>query len=303
MVENIKLENTVTGEVLELSSTETPYYILDSCLWGPIDSQRYEYKYINQVGVQVTNTTLETREVTIAGWIIAFDTYSMTQRKRYLNKFVSPLNPIKLTYKDKYITFVPDTTVSYGVDRANNNEVIVHFEIAGVAPDPLFRSVNESSQLSANYTKMFMFPLIFATDNEYGGVIFGIRNDNLLLFNVYVGGDISTGMKVKFRSLVGEVKNPVITNVNNQSYIKINKTLAKDEEVIIDTNVGYKSIVGKLASEAEYSNYFQYRDIDSAWLQLEPGDNILVYGADTNVKNLEVLISYNNAWLEVQEWD
>lgn len=303
MVENIKLENTVTGEVLELSSTETPYYILDSCLWGPIDSQRYEYKYINQVGVQVTNTTLETREVTITGWIIAFDTYSMTQRKRYLNKFVSPLNPIKLTYKDKYITFVPDTTVSYGVDRANNNEVIVHFEIAGVAPDPLFRSVNESSQLSANYTKMFMFPLIFATDNEYGGVIFGIRNDNLLLFNVYVGGDISTGMKVKFRSLVGEVKNPVITNVNNQSYIKINKTLAKDEEVIIDTNVGYKSIVGKLASEAEYSNYFQYRDIDSAWLQLEPGDNILVYGADTNVKNLEVLISYNNAWLEVQEWD
>lgn len=303
MVENIKLENTVTGEVLELSSTETPYYILDSCLWGPIDSQRYEYKYINQVGVQVTNTTLETREVTITGWIIAFDTYSMTQRKRYLNKFVSPLSPIKLTYKDKYITFVPDTTVKYGVDRANNNEVIVHFEIAGVAPDPLFRSVNESSQLSANYTKMFKFPLIFAADNEYGGVIFGIRNDNLLLFNVYVGGDISTGMKVKFRSLVGEVKNPVITNVNNQSYIKINKTLAKDEEVIIDTNVGYKSIVGKLASEAEYSNYFQYRDIDSAWLQLEPGDNILVYGADTNVKNLEVLISYSNAWLEVQEWD
>lgn len=303
MVENIKLENTVTGEVLELSSTETPYYILDSCLWGPIDSQRYEYKYINQVGVQVTNTTLETRDVTITGWIIAFDNYSMTQRKRYLNKFVSPLSPIKLTYKDKYITFVPDTTVSYGVDRANNNEVIVHFEIAGVAPDPLFRSVNEATQLSANYTKMFMFPLIFATDNEYGGVIFGIRNDNLLLFNVYVGGDISTGMKVKFRSLVGEVKNPVITNVNNQSYIKINKTLAKDEEVIINTNVGYKSIVGKLASEAEYSNYFQYRDIDSAWLQLEPGDNILIYGADTNIKNLEVLISYNNAWLEVQEWD
>lgn len=303
MVENIKLENTVTGEVLELSSTETPYYILDSCLWGSVDSQRYEYKYINQIGVQVTNTTLETREVTITGWIIASDNYSMTQRKRYLNKFVSPLNPIKLAYKDKYITFIPDTTINYGVDRANNNEVIVHFEIAGVAPDPLFRSVNEATQLSANYTKMFMFPLIFTTDNEYDGVIFGIRNDNLLLFNVYVDGDISTGMKVKFRSLVGEVKNPVITNVNNQSYIKINKTLSKDEEVIIDTNVGYKSIVGKLASEANYSNYFQYRDIDSAWLQLEPGDNILVYGADTNVKNLEVLISYNNAWLEVQEWD
>lgn len=303
MVENIKLENTVTGEVLELSSTETPYYILDSCLWGPVDSQRYEYKYINQIGVQVTNTTLETREVTITGWIIASDNYSMTQRKRYLNKFVSPLSPIKLTYKDKYIIFVPDTTINYGVDRANNNEVIVHFEIAGVAPDPLFRNINEATQLSANYTKMFKFPLIFATDNEYGGVIFGIRNDNLLLFNVYVDGDISTGMKVKFRSLVGEVKNPVITNVNNQSYIKINKTLSKDEEVIIDTNVGYKSIVGKLASEANYSNYFQYRDIDSAWLQLEPGDNILIYGADTNVKNLEVLISYSNAWLEVQEWD
>ena len=110
-------------------------------------------------------------------------------------------------------------------------------------------------------------------------------------------------MKIKFRSLSGEVTNPIITNVANQTYVKINKTLAKDEEVIVNTNVGYKSIEGKLASEAEYSNYFQYRDINSAWLQLEPGDNVLVYGADENVDNLEIVINYNNAWLEVQEWD
>lgn len=303
MVEKIKLENTVSGAVLELSSTETPFYILDSCLWGPIDSQRYEYKYINQIGVQVTNTTLETRDVTITGWIIAFNEYDMTQRKQFLNKFVSPLSPIKLTYKDKYITFVPDTTISYGTDRANNNEVIVHFEISGVAPDPLFKNVSETSVLNANYTKVFKFPLVFTDENEYGGVVFGIRNDTNLLFNVHVDGDVYTGMKIKFRSLVGEVKNPIITNVNNQSYVKINKTLVKDEEVIINTNVGSKSIVGKLISEADYSNYFQYRDIDSAWLQLEPGDNVLVYGADTNIQNLEVLISFNNLWLEVQEWD
>ena len=303
MVENIKLQNTVTGEELELSSTSTPYFILDSCIWGQIDSKQYDYKYINQIGVQVTNTTLETRDIEITGWIIAFNTIEMTERKRMLNRFVSPLQPIKLFYKGKYIQFIPERTIAYGNNFSDNNEMIVHFEITGVAPDPLFRDNTTFEILNASYTKAFMFPLIFTTENEYGGVIFGIKNQSTMLFNVYVDGDISIGMSIKFRSLSGTVTNPIITNVANQSYIKINKTLQKDEEVIINTNVGSKSIIGKLASENEYSNYFQYRDIDSVWLQLEPGDNILVYGADSNADNLEVLINFNNAWLEVQEWD
>ena len=303
MVENIKLENLTTGAVLELSSISTPYFILDTCLWSAIESQRYEYKYINQIGVQITNTTLETRDIEITGWIVAEEPILMTQRKQVLNRFVSPLQTIRLYYKNKYIDFVPDSTINYGTSMGDNNEVISHFQITGVAPDPRFRDVAEQNILNAFYTRAFMFPLIFTEDNEYGGVVFGIKNSVGLLFNIHVDGDLPVGMKIKFRSLVGEVVNPVITNVANQMYVKINKTLVKDEEVIINTNVGYKSIEGKLVSESEYSNYFQYRDINSAWLQLEPGDNILIYGADSNVDNLEVVINYNNAWLEVQEWD
>lgn len=303
MVENIKLKNLTTGAVLELSSTSTPYFILDTCIWGAIESQRYEYKYINQIGVQITNTTLETRDIEITGWIVAEEPILMTQRKQVLNRFVSPLQTIRLYYKDKYIDFVPDSTINYGTNMADNNEVISHFQIAGVAPDPRFRDASEQNILNASYTKMFMFPLIFTDENEYGGVVFGIKNSSNVLFNIHVDGDLPVGMKIKFRSLTGEVTNPIITNVANQTYVKINKTLVKDEEVIINTNVGYKSIEGKFVTESEYSNYFQYRDINSAWLQLEPGDNVLIYGADTNVENLEVVINYNNAWLEVQEWD
>lgn len=303
MVEDIKLKNLTTGAVLELSSTSTPYFILDACLWGAIESQRYEYKYINQIGVQITNTTLETRDIEITGWIVAEEPLLMTRRKQILNRFVSPLQTIRLYYKDKYIDFVPDKTISYGTGIEDNNEVISHFQITGIAPDPRFRDAAEQNVLKGSYMKTFMFPLIFTDENEYGGVVFGTKNSSGLLFNIHVDGDLPIGMKIRFRSLTGEVTNPVITNVANQTYVKINKTLAEDEEVIINTNVSYKSIEGKLASESEYSNYFQYRDINSAWLQLEPGDNIFIYGADTNVDNLEVVINYNNAWLEVQEWD
>ena len=304
MVENIKLENTVSGEVLELSSTLTPYFILESCLWGQVQSERYEYKYINQIGVQITNTTLETRDITITGWIIAFDKADMTARKRILNRFVNPLQPIRLYYKNSYIEFVPENTIAYGVDRANNNEVIVHFEIVGVAPDPLFKDAQTTSFGTASYQKAFMFPLIFTRENEYNGVIFGIKDEQQsVLFNIHNSGDVEVGMKIRFRSLQGEVQNPVITNVNNQTYVKINKTLAKDEVVIIDTNTGYKSITGKTIEQDEYQNYFQYRDINSAWLQLAVGDNILIYGSDTNTENLEVIIEFNNSYLEVEEWD
>lgn len=304
MVENIKLENTVSGSVLELSSTTTPYYILEHCIWSSIESERYEYKYINQIGVQVTNTTLETRDVEIAGWIIADNSYDMTQRKRFLNKFVSPLQPLRLYYKGSYLDFIPETTIKYETDREGNNEVIVHFEITGVAPNPLFKDATSTSLANATYQPAFMFPLIFIRENEYNGVIFGVKDEQKsYLFNVYNAGDIVIGMKIRFRSLQGEVENPSITNVANQTYVKINKTLEKDEQVIINTNVGYKSITGKKVSDEGFSNYFQYRDINSAWLQLEVGDNILIYGADLNTENLEVLIEYNNSYLEVQQWD
>lgn len=67
----ITLKNTVTGEVLELDKITTEAYILESVFWSEIQGTHHSYKYIGQTGESVTNTTLETRDFDIVGWIVA----------------------------------------------------------------------------------------------------------------------------------------------------------------------------------------------------------------------------------------
>ena len=101
MVENIILKNLSTSALLELDVTTTPYYILDKVEWGQIEAAHHSYKYVNQVGVTIVSTTLETRDVSIVGWIVADTEESMEKRKHTLNRFVNPMQFINLKYKDK----------------------------------------------------------------------------------------------------------------------------------------------------------------------------------------------------------
>ena len=308
MVENITLKNTSTLALLELDVVTTPYYILDKVDWGQIESTHHSYKYVNQIGVYVTGTSLETRDVVISGWIIARTENQMSERKKMLNRFVNPQQLIELKYKEYVLEFLPDKSVKYSATIKENNEVICKFEISGVAPNPLFRdSVYNKTSVAA--TKgLFHFPLIIGCGNEelgnkdnldngYPTVMFGLRGPSLII-DVYNKGAVSVGMELVFKA-TGTMSNPTFINVSTQEYFKINKTLTAGEEIRINTNIGEKKIVGTLNGVS--SNYFKYRDLDSTWLQLAVGDNLFRYDADTGLDSLECYVYFYNRYLEVQE--
>ncbi len=300
MVENITLKNLVTTQTLELDCVTTPNYILDKVDWGQISSNHHSYKYINQVGVYVTNTTLETRDITITGWIIASTEANMTTRKKKLNRFVNPQQAILLTYSDYAIEFLPDTSVKYSATVKENNEVICKFQISGLAPDPMFRDATKSRVAAATTSGSFHFPLMLNITDENTGLptaMFGVRSSSLIV-DVYNSGAISTGMTIVFKAK-GTLTNPFLVNVDTQEYFKINKTMSAGETITIDTVIGEKKITGVL--DGVTSNYFKYRDLNSTWLQLDVGDNLLRYNADDAVDNLECYIYFYNKYLEVQE--
>lgn len=298
MVENVKLINKVTSDILELDVVETPNYILDTVDWGQIKSTHHSYKYVNQIGVYVTGTSLETRDVSVTGWIVASSENLMTDRKMKLNRFVNPQQAIELRYKDYVLDFLPDTSIKYSAIVKENNEVICKFKITGVAPNPLFRKENENKVSAATTYGMFHFPLMIdAIDNEYPTVMFGLREPSLVL-DIYNNGSVATGVTIIFKAL-GTLTNPSLINVNTQEYIKINKTMTAGEEIRINTNIGEKKIVGIFNSTEQ--NYFRYRDLDSTWLQLEVGDNVFRYDADSNIDMLECYVYFYDRYLEVQE--
>lgn len=298
MVEGIKLQNVETRAVLTLDMVSTPDFILNSADWGAVESTHHSFKYVNQIGVYVTGTSLETRSVTIQGWVIAENESMMTIRKTTLNRFFNPQQAVDLFYKDYVLRFLPNTSIRYSTVIAENNEVICKFKVEGYCPDPLFSEQVESKVAAASTQAMFHFPLIISeTPNPPGGIIFGLRQPSLIV-TVTNNGAVDVGMKIVFRAS-GTLTNPSLIEVNTQKFFKVNKTMVAGEEITIDTIIGEKKIEGYLNGIT--SNYFKYRDLDSEWLQLKVGDNLFRYDADQNVGNLEVYIYYNNKYLEVQE--
>lgn len=298
MVEGIKLQNVETRAVLTLDMVSTPDFILNSVDWGAVESTHHSFKYVNQIGVYVTGTSLETRSVTIQGWVIAENESMMTIRKTTLNRFFNPQQAVDLFYKDYVLRFLPNTSIRYSTVIAENNEVICKFKVEGYCPDPLFSEQVESKVAAASTQAMFHFPLIISeTPNPPGGIIFGLRQPSLIV-TVTNNGAVDVGMKIVFRAS-GTLTNPSLIEVNTQKFFKVNKTMVAGEEITIDTIIGEKKIEGYLNGIT--SNYFKYRDLDSEWLQLKLGDNLFRYDADQNVGNLEVYIYYNNKYLEVQE--
>ena len=298
MVENIRLKNAVSGKSISLDMITTQDYILNSVDWGAIESTHHSYKYVNQIGVYVSGTTLETRSITITGWIIAENDKLMTARKETLNRFINPTQAIDLYYKKYKLRFSPNTSVKYAETEKDNNDVVCKFKIEGYCADPLFSEENESKVTAANTKALFHFPLIISeVPNQPKGIVFGLRQPSLIV-SVENKGAVDVGMKIIFKAN-GTLVNPSLTNVKTQKYFKINKTMSAGEEIIVDTIIGEKKIQGTI--NGTKVNYFKYRDLDSEWLQLGVGDNLFRYSADQNVENLEVYIYYNNKYLEVQE--
>lgn len=164
MVESIVLVNKSLGTSLPINMA-TRDYVLENVDWGAIESSNKSYKFINQVGVYVTGTTLESRTISILGWVVADTIDDMKRRKKFLNSFVNPLQRIDLQYNEYRIEGIPETSIKYGSEMPENNEVMCKFLINLFCPDPMFYTQNSSYVSVANWAPKFRFPLIIPSGN------------------------------------------------------------------------------------------------------------------------------------------
>ena len=179
MVESIVLVNKSLGTSLPINMA-TRDYVLENVDWGAIESSNKSYKFINQVGVYVTGTTLESRTISILGWVVADTIEDMKRRKKFLNSFVNPLQRVDLQYNEYRIEGIPETSIKYGSEMPENNEVMCKFLINLFCPDPMFYTQNGSYVSVANWAPKFRFPLIIPSGNYvvYGDTPQGGTTEN-----------------------------------------------------------------------------------------------------------------------------
>lgn len=158
-------------------------------------------------------------------------------------------------------------------------------------PNPFWLDIVETKEEVAIWRPAFEFPLEIVEE----GIEMGYREPNLIV-NIFNKGDVACGMRIQFKALA-TVVNPSLFNVNTREYFKINKTMQAGEIITVTTHFQNKKV--ELSKNGVTSNAFNWIDLDSTFLQLEPGDNLFRYDADDGLDNLEVDIYYTPQYLGV----
>ena len=153
-------------------------------------------------------------------------------------------------------------------------------QISVICPKPYFKDINDLITVFGDVIKMFEFPFKIP---KVGVEISAVStNQRRKIINT---GDVETGVLIKLFA-TGTVENPVIYDVLNRTQLKLNFTMLPADAIVINTNIGEKSI--ELIRDGVTTNAMGYMAQDSTWFILEAGDNIFTYDADSGNSNLQL---------------
>lgn len=156
-------------------------------------------------------------------------------------------------------------------------------QISVICPQPYFKAVNDLVSVFSDVSPLFSFPFSISK----GGVEVSAITTNVRK-SIINAGDVETGVIIKLFA-TGTVVKPVIYNVLKRTHLKLNFTMLPSDTIVINTNMGEKSI--ELIRGGVSYNALGYMLPDSTWFTLEAGDNVFTYDADTGNNKLQLTFS------------
>ncbi len=276
------------GESVELY--QSPFFLNNIEGLGDVDAEIYTQRSPEQDGSTPVYTTLEERAIPIEVVILK----DLRENRRKLSRIFNPkMGPGTLFYENGQVRWkiqAQSEHVPIFPDHRPRNTQMATIDL--ICHNPYFSDENESRTDIAFWEKKFSFPLEIPMDT---GIEMGARSPSTIV-NVINAGHTDTGMIIKFQA-ANTIVNPSLINVNTGEFIKINRTMVSGEIITIDTNKGNKRITSEKNGITE--NIFNNIVFGSTFLQLEVGDNLFRFGADTNETFLEVQIYHSNKYVGV----
>lgn len=267
-------------------------YVLTSIDYGSIGATHSTAKGAEQVGERVINTTLDTRDVEIVGFIRAASAAEMGAKKAALYQMCYPLREFQILPDEALsLNCYADGTVKFTASKLTNNDRVAQFVIDAICYDPLFSDAVARYRRIAEWVSNFIWPLeipaagfTFADRTE--GYITTLQND----------GDVETGLLIHFAASAS-VENPRLMNVETREFIALNRTLVAGETVVVNTNYGAESVTSYIGDDVE--DVINDLDLDSTFLQAPVGTTNFHYTAEENVDAMTITIYYYQKYLGV----
>lgn len=247
---------------------------------------------VNQSGETYVSNRVEPRDIDILLRLKTTEDEFRTLKRKLIKVFNPALDGeliLKSINGDKKISVRVKVSPTF---KNTSYKTSKEVDISLVALDPYWKDINETKTEIAVWKGSFSFPLFINVEN---GTMMGYREPSLIV-NTNNIGDVKTGMRIEFKAL-GTVVNPKLVNIETQDFIKINKTLEKDEIIEVTTDFYNKRVI--FSKNGITENAFNYWDLYSTFLQLEIGDNLFRYDAEDGLDNLEVSIYHTSRYLGV----
>lgn len=245
------------------------------------DNDIYTYKALYQDGETYVDSNLLKRNIVIELRI----TQDYEINKRRLLQCFNPKNMGTLIYTDANIKrkcYCYVESIDYGTTTRDNK-----FIISLLCPSPFFYGFESEIKSLAKWEAQFHFPVVYG--DPANPIIFGKRVANKMV-NLYNDGDVSTNVLIEMKA-TAQVVNPQITNVTTSEEFKLLTTLNADDKIIIDTKNKRVEINGK--------NAYHLRARGSKFFNLALRDNVITYQCDSGDENLDVTITFENAYIGV----
>ena len=268
-----------TGESVTLRPTK-PFFLTSADGMGTIRQSVNTFSAPDQDGAFFISGTLDMRNITIEGNLIAGDMAEITALRRKLLRIFTPKQRGMLLYGDRRIACYVEEA---GFAEGSSHRVPAFF-ISLLCPSPYFEAVNCIRAELAAWIDGFSFPL----EIPESGMEMGYRQPSQII-TIENDGDAACGCQIIFRAL-GRVVNPSLMNVDTGEYVKLNTEMAAGQEIRVYTHFASKRV--ELREDSTGVNAFSMIDTGSTFLQLAPGKNVMKYDAEANLDLLEVTLKY-----------
>lgn len=298
MISEFKFTNMTSGkEAVFGQKVDCDYlYVSGGIDWGSVPAAHNTYSYPGQVGNTVSSTKLNSRTVSIEGWVayvmsadeikeipmvnrVAYGYEKIKEKKVFLNEVINPNNNIRLQIGSYYIEGKPEASVVYGKEDADNNFYFCSFMFSLFCSNPMFKKDSIVKSVTVGDTPLFHFPWIIPPE----GYVMGVRNSYAMVI-VENEGSVPVGGKITFEAN-GEVKNPSVELIPTGEKIKIMKTMHYGEKIVINTQDGKeRGVTG--GTEDDMKNYFRYWSFDNTWFKFPQGDIAMGYRTENGTESL-----------------
>lgn len=231
-----------------------------------------EAQGIDQTGTTVQSVNVQSRPVTVSGILVG---EFQAENKDALLSVVRPDLDGRFYADDYYLDVRPTATPTIEA-----RPVFAAFQFSLTAPYPYWQKDSSAKATLSGVSYGFKFPWNQSRKYRFGTVV------TAQFINVKNGGQVPVPYTLTFAAL-NEVKKPQILDAASGKFIRLNKSLAAGERVVIEITHDRTYVTSSVDGECRGA-----LELTSSLYRLAVGDNVLKPTADEGLDNLQVSIDF-----------